>query len=128
MNFAIHTIMYGYYSLKALRINIPRLISVLITSGQIAQMILGFYINSHIMVAGLAGTAACHCSKRASVAGFALYAIFFYFFVRLFVDNYLRAPTSTKTISERKGLSANIHKFHDLNNNLNLNLVAKKSS
>ncbi|XP_004701020.1 elongation of very long chain fatty acids protein 3 [Echinops telfairi] len=45
MNFGVHAIMYTYYSLKALRVNPPRMLSMVITSLQILQMLAGALIS-----------------------------------------------------------------------------------
>lgn len=45
MNYMVHSFMYSYYALKALRIRIPRPVSMLITTAQLLQMVVGLYIN-----------------------------------------------------------------------------------
>jgi elongation of very long chain fatty acids protein 6 len=45
MNFAVHAVMYTYYAFRAMRFRIPKLISQIITTGQILQMIIGIYVN-----------------------------------------------------------------------------------
>ena len=41
MNVFIHTLMYGYYALAAIRIRLPKIISIMITSMQTIQMVIG---------------------------------------------------------------------------------------
>lgn len=45
MNYAVHSFMYTYYMIRALRFRIPRFVSVFITSIQIAQMVMGLVVN-----------------------------------------------------------------------------------
>lgn len=45
MNYTVHAVMYSYYALRALRIRIPRALSMSITTLQILQMVVGTFIN-----------------------------------------------------------------------------------
>jgi len=45
MNYMVHSVMYSYYTLKALRIQVPRGIAAIITSLQILQMLVNTAIN-----------------------------------------------------------------------------------
>ncbi|XP_004370132.1 elongation of very long chain fatty acids protein 3 isoform X1 [Trichechus manatus latirostris] len=45
MNFGVHAVMYTYYTLKAARVNSPRMLSMLITSLQILQMFVGAMVS-----------------------------------------------------------------------------------
>lgn len=45
MNYTVHSFMYTYYALKAMRIKVPKFISMIITSLQITQMIIGIAVN-----------------------------------------------------------------------------------
>lgn len=133
MNFTIHTVMYGYYSLRALRVSIPRPVALAITTAQIAQMFFGLYFYSHILLGGLADTSSCRCTRRVSIYGFMLYLLFFYFFVRFFSDAYLKSPkakTKHSTVSEKATRPVDSNgKSNDLNNNMLLvnSVHAKKA-
>merc|ERR1719282_2311181 len=41
MNFCVHSLMYSYYFLKAMRIKVPRSIAMVITTLQLLQMVVG---------------------------------------------------------------------------------------
>ncbi|CAD5118155.1 unnamed protein product [Dimorphilus gyrociliatus] len=45
MNYTVHSFMYTYYALKAMRVKVPKFISMVITSLQITQMIIGVAVN-----------------------------------------------------------------------------------
>ena len=45
MNYSVHSIMYTYYALKAMRVKLPKVLSIFITSCQIIQMIFGLFIT-----------------------------------------------------------------------------------
>jgi len=101
MNFAVHTVMYGYYALKAMRINVPRRIAFVITVAQIVQMIWGLIFNFHVfaMKIGIVEDNNCQCSYRAAVAGAALYSLFFYYFVEFFIGAYFRKRAAKRATS-----------------------------
>lgn len=88
MNLFVHTLMYGYYALRALQIYVPRQIAMLVTSLQILQMVLGFYVSSHAFVAKVSGHY-CEIPMFTATFGFAVYVVFFLMFAKLFIDNYI---------------------------------------
>jgi elongation of very long chain fatty acids protein 6 len=45
MNYTVHAAMYTYYACRALRFRIPKWVNIVITSGQISQMIIGIFVN-----------------------------------------------------------------------------------
>lgn len=45
MNYTVHTLMYTYYALKAMRIHIPRWVSRVITTLQISQMVVALAVH-----------------------------------------------------------------------------------
>lgn len=118
---------------------IARSIAKLITYGQIVQMIFGFYINIHTLLFALSSMPGkCQCSLRASVSGFLLYALFFYYFVRFFVDAYIGKSSTKKGAAvsavtsngQCKTTQLNLNGKHlksDLNNN-EMHLLAKKAN
>lgn len=48
MNYLVHSLMYSYYALRALRIQLPKFCNMLVTSLQLMQMIIGVLINMWI--------------------------------------------------------------------------------
>jgi len=55
MNFGVHSIMYPYFALKAMRVQIPRNFSMMITTLQLAQMMAAVGLNiysSYILAKG----------------------------------------------------------------------------
>ncbi|CAG2209887.1 very long chain fatty acid elongase 6-like [Mytilus galloprovincialis] len=45
MNYTVHSLMYSYYALRAMRVNIPKWVNMGITFLQLLQMIMGLLIN-----------------------------------------------------------------------------------
>ena len=116
MNFIAHSFMYTYYALKALRISIPLVISISITSIQILQMIFGLYINYKVIEFKRSGIA-CDASLSVAVTGLSLYTLFFVLFANFFVNSYLRRP---KTFVHKNNITKSIS---DRNNNINRSKV-----
>ena len=46
MNYSIHTAMYAYYALRAMRFRVPKFVSMAITAAQLIQMVVGCTINT----------------------------------------------------------------------------------
>ena len=45
MNYIVHSAMYSYYALKAMHYRVPRFVSMVITTAQLMQMVLGCAVN-----------------------------------------------------------------------------------
>ncbi|XP_075391266.1 very long chain fatty acid elongase 3 [Tenrec ecaudatus] len=98
MNFGVHAIMYTYYSLKALRMNPPRMLSMFITSLQILQMFAGAlvcfltYVWRHD-----------HGCESTTADGFwaaVLYLSYFILFTHFFCQAYILPNVKHKTKSQ----------------------------
>merc|ERR1712179_596621 len=46
MNYFVHSLMYSYYTLRALRVRVPRTVAMVITSLQLLQMVVGCAVNT----------------------------------------------------------------------------------
>ncbi|KAL8597376.1 hypothetical protein ACOMHN_056139 [Nucella lapillus] len=84
MNYMVHSAMYTYFALRALRYNIPKWVNMVITSLQLAQMIVGVTINFYVYWIKTQG-ASCqqshanlHCASVMYFTYFVLFAHFFY--------------------------------------------------
>lgn len=90
MNYNVHSLMYTYYALRALRYSPPRFISMVITALQLTQMVIGCAIN--VWAHGFlqqAGHAACNISPTNIKLSIAMYASYFILFARFFYKTYL---------------------------------------
>lgn len=89
MNYFVHSVMYSYYALKALRFSPPRFISMLITGLQLTQMIIGCAINiwAHSYLK-TAGHSACNISDLNIKLSIAMYFSYFVLFARFFYKAY----------------------------------------
>jgi elongation of very long chain fatty acids protein 6 len=91
INFFVHSIMYSYYCLKAMKFQISTKISIFITSLQILQMIFGFFINFHALRMHKNKN---KCEVRDIVArvGVGMYLLYFSLFFHLFMFSYVLKP------------------------------------
>jgi len=88
MNYSVHSLMYGYYALRALQYRIPRPIAMFITTLQIAQMVMGFYVSVYAFHAKMTGSY-CEIPTITATAGVFVYTAFFFMFAQFFVKAYL---------------------------------------
>lgn len=116
MNYCVHSLMYTYYALKALKFNPPRFISMVITALQLTQMIVGCAINIWAYdFLQQTGHAACNISWTNIKLSIAMYASYFILFARFFHLTYLssnarkgkRPVTSGTTSQQPKHLDSN---------------------
>jgi len=91
MNFLIHSIMYTYYALKAVRFVIHPMVAKFITLSQILQMIFGFYVNIRAFQFKINGIP-CDLSVSVVTTGLGLYYLFLMLFVNFFIRTYLVKP------------------------------------
>jgi elongation of very long chain fatty acids protein 6 len=116
MNYSIHAIMYSYYAFRALRFNIPKAVSIAITSLQLLQMLVGIFVN---LVAGvelfMGRQATCRVTPENIYFSFLLYFSFFLLFFHYFRNAYLKKATTTT----RRGSGAGEAKSNDVVDNEN---------
>ena len=88
MNYLVHSLMYSYYALRALRFRIPRFVSQIITTGQILQMIAGCYVN-YVAYKAKVANQTCNTSdeniKYSSLMYFSYFVLFFDFFIKAYI-------------------------------------------
>lgn len=89
MNYFIHSIMYSYYALKALKLKIPSSISQLITALQLIQMIVGVYVNyeSYFLLDSV--TSNCRLSRKNIYYSVLMYFSYFILFANFFIQTYV---------------------------------------
>lgn len=97
MNFAIHSLMYTYYCLRALQYRIPRIVSMTITVAQIVQMIFGLIIN-YISYKYKTNGTKCDMTLASSITGLALYSLFFILFLNFFICSYFLRPQTKRIV------------------------------
>ena len=88
MNYAVHSVMYGYYYLMSVGSK-PRWINpALITSCQIAQMIVGCYLSIYSYIL-LTTTKDCSVTKENVISGCIMYGSYLYLFAKFARDRFI---------------------------------------
>ncbi|CAG0891833.1 unnamed protein product, partial [Darwinula stevensoni] len=95
MNAAVHTLMYSYYLLRALRVSVPQEFMMLITISQIAQMVSGIIICAYVTVTKLQRHI-CNMSNLILTCAILMYLSYFVLFVDFFRKTYRQQQSSRK--------------------------------
>lgn len=95
MNSGIHSLMYSYYALKAMKVRIPRSISAVITFSQLTQMAVGCYVNYKAAQFLLSGTP-CYITTTNIVFSALMYLSYFILFGNFFYQSYLNKARKAK--------------------------------
>ncbi|CAF0919174.1 unnamed protein product [Rotaria sordida] len=96
MNYCVHTIMYGYFALRAARIRLPRFLQQFVTILQLVQMIIGCFINLAVFNYKQHGYF-CATSDINIKLSLALYASYLILFVHFFYTSYLQKDSMKKS-------------------------------
>lgn len=84
MNFSVHSVMYGYYSLTAMKIKIHPKVAFCITSIQLSQMFIGLFISVLSLI---------HCNQHSNSSAYFALTIYFSYallFAQFMLDSYFR--------------------------------------
>ncbi|KAF6017453.1 ELOVL6 [Bugula neritina] len=106
MNFAVHAVMYSYYTLRAMKIRVPNQIRMLITMLQLIQMVIGCLVNFYVYSVKKQGRY-CDISMRNIGYSFVMYLSYFVLFAKFFYDSYINPPprAASSLTAEKKRLS-----------------------
>jgi len=92
MNFSVHSMMYTYYTLRAMRIQVPKMFAMMTTSLQIIQMVFGLLITLTVIQYKQNGLG-CSVSDEQNKISFFIYTSYFILFARFFYNAYLAPKT-----------------------------------
>lgn len=95
MNYCVHTFMYGYFALRAARIQLPQLVQIFITLLQIIQMIFGCIVNVAAYNYKQKGYP-CDISNTNIILSLLLYTSYFVLFAHFFYMTYMQKDTKQK--------------------------------
>jgi len=95
VNFGIHSFMYAYYMLRAMGVRLPKSLSVVLTSLQIIQMMMGIATNLFSIYAMNNGWA-CHRRKINILIALLMYASYFVLFANFFYQTYYKRSPSAQ--------------------------------
>ncbi|CAF3244295.1 unnamed protein product [Rotaria socialis] len=116
LNYVVHGIMYSYYALRALKVCIPRWVSMIITMLQLTQMIVGCLINLQAWQYKKNGEV-CQVTDENLKVSLIMYATYFLLFGHFFLGSYIfkskRANQQTgKQHQEEKETSQHVKKMN----------------
>merc|ERR1719348_2801856 len=89
MNFVVHSIMYSYYALRAMRYRPPKAVAMLITSLQLLQMVVGCTVNFLAYRYKTEGRE-CRVSDTNLKLSLLMYISYFVLFARFFYNAYFQ--------------------------------------
>lgn len=103
MNYLVHSVMYSYYALKALKFRVPRWISMGITTAQLAQMVMGAAVNIWAYQVKQAGNE-CHVSYDNIKISLLMYISYFVLFAHFFCRAYVvKSDKQVGVAQDKKG-------------------------
>ncbi|XP_023221189.1 very long chain fatty acid elongase 6-like [Centruroides vittatus] len=101
MNYVVHSFMYTYYAMRAMRIHIPRSIAMMITSSQILQMIAGGIVSYWAYQVRLRGDF-CQISVDTAKLAVLMYLSYFVLFAKYFYNAYILPKRERDIIQKKK--------------------------
>lgn len=97
MNLAVHSVMYTYYMLKAMKFNIPSRVALLVTILQLTQFVMGLIILVNATILYI-NNMTCSGQQAHLTSGFLMYGSYFLLFLNFFYNRYIIAkPRKTKS-------------------------------
>ncbi|CAF2187808.1 unnamed protein product [Rotaria magnacalcarata] len=101
LNYSVHALMYSYYAFRAMKFQIPKWISVTVTTFQLSQMVVGCFVNYKAYVYKQNG-AACDVAYANIFWSFVMYAVYFGLFLHFFFVSYLSKKPTAKVSFENE--------------------------
>lgn len=89
MNYSVHALMYGYYSLQAFGVCPKSFPAILITASQISQMFVGTFVCASAWYYKLYSNNECSNDQSNLIAGALMYGSYLYLFMEFFVNRYI---------------------------------------
>ncbi len=105
MNIVIHSFMYTYYTLTAMKFRIPKLITITITSLQIVQMMMAIFVTIHAFLIKASGER-CDVSDSNLRFSFVMYLSYLVLFMHFFYDKYIAKKRGTENGASKDGQKA----------------------
>ncbi|RCN33149.1 GNS1/SUR4 family protein [Ancylostoma caninum] len=98
LNLTVHTIMYFYFGVRALKIQTPRPVAKFITTIQIVQFVISCYIFAHLVVIKTYNQIPdCAVSWNVLSIGGLMYLSYLYLFAEFFYNAYIKKRSPTKS-------------------------------
>jgi len=104
LNFFVHSVMYTYYALRAIRVRVPSFVRMSVTILQILQMCLGLVVSVNVYVNKSSGVY-CHTTSPNAVFAILLYTSYLILFAHFFYQQYA-SPSRKKSPDSNKKVPA----------------------
>ena len=95
MNYIVHSFMYTYYMLRALKVYVPRGVNICITSLQIFQMVMGMVVNYSVYMAKKKDIPCNQTDFNLTLCSL-MYFSYFYLFSQFFYSSYIKPKQSNQ--------------------------------
>ncbi|KJH42817.1 GNS1/SUR4 family protein [Dictyocaulus viviparus] len=97
LNLVVHTIMYFYFGVRALKFNTPRTVAKFITTIQIVQFVISCYIFAHLLIIKMYDQVPnCAVSWNVLSVGGVMYLSYLFLFAEFFYKAYIKQRSPTK--------------------------------
>jgi len=110
MNYIVHSFMYTYYALRAVRVPVPSLVRMSVTLLQILQMIIGLVVSVSVFINKRNGVK-CDQSHFFINAAILMYGSYLVLFIHFFIQQYA-VPARKKSTSNDKVSVEGVKKLH----------------
>lgn len=100
MNFTVHAVMYSYYTLTAMRIRVPKPISMLVTTMQTAQMFVGVFVTCFLWTQ--LNNPDCPITFNNVLSASLMYSTYLYLFCEFFYNAYIAKKFVKKSVQTKK--------------------------
>lgn len=100
MNACVHSVMYGYYFLMAMKMKPKKFNAIWITVGQLAQMVIGTTVSVLSLYFYMTDES-CANKQGSLIASFFMYGSYLYLFSAFFYERYIKGNKNAKFAGEQ---------------------------
>jgi len=101
MNYCVHSVMYTYYALRAVRVRVPSLVRMSVTILQMLQMAIGIVVSVSVFVNKHSGVS-CHQTYLNAAAAIFMFGSYLVLFAHFFYQQYASPPRKKTPDSYKK--------------------------
>jgi len=97
LNLTVHSIMYFYFAIRAMKYSTPRWVAKFVTTIQLVQFVVSCYIFGHLFIIKTTNSVPdCACSWNVLSIGGVMYLSYLYLFADFFYKAYIQKRSPTK--------------------------------
>lgn len=100
VNYTVHSLMYTYYALRAMRVPVPKFVAIFITTFQIVQMFFGVYVHFFALVSTLQGKR-CDSQLLTTIFGCSMMTLYLLMFLHFFFNTYMRGKQPRQEVIKK---------------------------